>query len=158
MGSRDIFSRTLCITFIQSSRWRIRISRYSEVYSVMRLPPILLVNFSSRRTCLCQHHENFSLLLRSVHNVDIKCSRKAYIIYSQTVCPLTWSTSSRKGFQMMKNKFQWKEVEATQLKDDFIILFMKTYGSFKLHVQRVQVQYSEILRLRDTMPEDHVLL
>ena len=40
----------------------------------------------------------------------------------------------------------------------FHMLFMNTYGSFKLHVQRVQVQCPEIYRFRDTMPEDHVLL
>ena len=43
---------------------------YRSSFCAMRLPHILLANISSRRPFLCQHHKNFSLLPRSVHNQD----------------------------------------------------------------------------------------
>ena len=146
----------------------LKVSR--SAFYAMRPPHILLTNFSSRRTCLCQHHQNFSLLLRSVHKEGVKCSRNPDSFVKehneanevnnllQNGLPPNVKYRQWKKIPVDENKFRWKEFEATQQKDDFIKLFMKSYDNFKQHVHRVQVQYSEIRRLRETMPEDHVLI
>jgi hypothetical protein len=132
----------------------------------MRPKHVLLANFCNRTTCLCSRHQNMALKLRALKpllpgiskNPDTfiatdqeKLKENLQNLNVETITYTEWKKVEDKGKQ------RWKQIQTQVKKDAFICEFMKNANDFYYHVQRVKTQYAEMRKLRNSLPEGHVL-
>ncbi|MES9879799.1 MAG: hypothetical protein ABW185_02860 [Sedimenticola sp.] len=144
----------------------IKISR--STFCSMRPKHILLANFCSRRTCLCSRHQNMALKLRAVNvrvthvsknpdnlikeNNDNEIRGKLETIKDDEIMYTEWKKVEDKGHM------RWKQVQTVQPKSEFIEQFMKDVDAFREHVERVKIQYGQMKKLREDLPDGHVMI
>lgn len=129
----------------------------------------LLANFASRKTCLCSRHQNMALKLKAMRalRLNLPKSPDSFIKEQDTNEKLKQTLETGlpdmvKFTQWKKvaegQKTRWKEVEETVSKVDFITLMESQTTEFRNHVERVKIQYHEMRKLRENLPENEIVL
>lgn len=129
---------------------------------------IIPTSFSSRRTCLCQHHQNMSLKLRAIksHGVKVTTSPDVFINnYEEghTVQEVLNQLPARVQFNHWKRvevdgKKKMKLLTVEMEKTQFGELFRKEVKKFREHARRVKIQYEQLKLLKENLPEDHAIV
>ena len=141
--------------------------------SFCRLRPlhIMLVNFTSRNTCLCRKHQNMALKLKAVKSAgvqvstdpdtfvcldtpdavgllqDIKNEHLTYMVWKKVPVEINGKT-----------KEKMKIVKVKKTKEDFLALMKEEIVEFKDHVERVKNQYNQVKQLKEILPSNHAMV
>lgn len=137
----------------------------------LRPPHIVLTCFSSRKTCLCTYHQNFSLKLKTLRTEGINCKAnpeaflKEYPDNESVNHVLTNQLDSNKDVKykhwkrvQLGDKLRWKEIEEAVNKGTFITTVLDELKLFRQHVERIRNQYTEMRRLRENLPPDEIMV
>ena len=142
-----------------------------SVFCRLRPKHILLASFGSRKTCLCQKHENMCLKLKALkalcvttttnadafvrENTTASVIEKLEKLPHEQICFAEWKRVdvSAKGRTFKRMKI----VQCEESRYQFIEKFQTELNSFREHVQRVAIQYAEIRRLKQVIPSKHAI-
>ena len=138
----------------------------------MRPKEIIPVSYSSRETCLCEKHQNFSLKLVPLKNMQL------INIVNPDVFRRSYTTDEKldEGLDKIDTeeiKFsQWKRInvekdgkttkkikliDTTQSPAEFVTNFKAEFHLFCEHAARAKEQYEQIKQLKIKMPSSHVI-
>ena len=140
--------------------------------SFARIRPhyIKLTAFITRSACLCTKHQNMALCVRALRNnygVKIASNPEEFVkgddlqtvIESELPDAVKVSQWKRVPVEEKgRRKMVMKIVEHEYKKDEFIEFITQQANEFKLHVERVRRQYSEISQLKKHLNKDEVIL
>ena len=135
-------------------------------FSSYRPNYIKLIHFSSRRTCLCQKHQNMALktvgatttnspdtLIRQ--NTDDEIIKYISDCNSETIRYSEWK---RKEVEHRGKKTKRMQIETVEKsKRDFVEMFKQDLINFRKHTERVKCQFEQIKLLKESLPENHVM-
>jgi hypothetical protein len=132
---------------------------------------VKLVQFSARRTCLCQKHQNMSLKVKGLKSVGVSTTENPDTLISNNSdeeiiqklrdCPsdtikyTQWKRKEVEHKGRMTKRMMIANLEMP--KNEFIDLFTHDLSEFRKHTERVKTQYVQITALKEKMPRDHVL-
>ena len=147
----------------------IKLSR--TTFASYRPSYIKLVHFSSRRTCLCQKHQNLSLKLKGLKAAGaITTDNPDFLIHSHTddeilqkvtdcdTEAITFSEWKRKEVTYKGRTCKRMMLENTTLsKEMFIEMFRSDLSIFRKHVSRVTSQYDQMKLLKEKLPNNHAI-
>ena len=129
---------------------------------------IIPTSFSSRRTCLCQHHQNMSLKQRALKTLGVQVSTSPDVFIA--------NYKDENAVQELVNKLpagvnfsHWKRVDedgkkkmkilAVDIeKEKFGELFRKEVESFRGHAKRVQIQYKQLKILKENLADEEAIV
>ena len=132
---------------------------------------IKLVKYSSRRTCLCQKHQNIALKVKGMkavgasntdspdmlirQNTDDEILQKISECEAETIKFSEWK---RKDVNHKGKLTKRMMIENVQLpKTEFMTMFRRDLIEFRKHVLRVKCQYEEIKKLKEKLPQTHAI-
>ena len=140
-------------------------------FSSYRPNYIKLVHFSSRRTCLCQKHQNMALKVKALktvgatttnnpdtlirQNTDDEIIKNISDCDSETIRYSEWKRKEVEHRGKMTKRMQIETVEKS--KRDFVEMFKQDLINFRKHTERVKCQYEQIKLLKESLPENHVM-
>ena len=146
----------------------INVSR--SVFCRRRPAHIFPPSFTSRHTCLCQHHQNMSLKLRGIKACGIKVTTNpdTFIKENSTdgqglhdivsALPATVKYSQWKRVEDADGKKKMKIVSFEVRKKEFATTLREDIQKFSEHVARVKTQYDQLKKLKDRLPENHAIV
>ncbi|MES9883292.1 MAG: hypothetical protein ABW185_20700 [Sedimenticola sp.] len=142
-----------------------------SVFNRCRPRYISLVTFSSRRTCLCQRHQNMALKVKAMksarittmtnpdslvkqHTDDeiltrIQESDKANIEYTE------WKRVDVEHKGKVTKRMQIVKSETT--KEHFSEIMQNDLKEFRHHNERVKCQYEAVKQLKENLPQNHAI-
>ena len=129
---------------------------------------IIPTSFSSRRTCLCQHHQNMLLKLRAFKALGVQVSTSPDVFIGNykdenAVQELVDKLPARVNFSHWKRvdvdgKKKMKILVVDMEKQKFGELFRKEVESFRGHAKRVQIQYEQLKMLKENLADDEAIV
>ena len=129
---------------------------------------IIPTSFTSRRTCLCQHHQDMSLKLRAIKSCGVKVTTSPDVFISNykeehAVQEVLNQLPARVQFNHWKRvevdgKRKMKLLTADMEKTQFGQLFRKEVKQFRGHARRVKIQYEQLKLLKENLPEDQAIV
>ncbi|XP_048580476.1 uncharacterized protein LOC116604139 [Nematostella vectensis] len=140
------------------------------VFYKMSPPYMMLASFACRDTCLCQHHQNMALLLRSM--------KRRLLISTGNPDSFIKDNTDEQVLEILKKigdgekitYEQWKRVQdedgkhRTKLintkasKEDFIDKVTAATLKFREHNRRHYEQYQQLRRLKSNLQAGHVVI
>ena len=144
----------------------------TSTFGSYRPSRIKLVHFSSRKTCLCQRHQNMALKVKALRSMKItnETTPDAYIKHGTNDKLL--ADIEKSGHSNIKY-CEWQRVEVEhkgrkikrmqviQLEKpvrDFVEVMRKTITEFREHCQRVKSQYDAIRTLKESLPTNQAII
>ena len=132
-----------------------------------RLRPkhIILASFTSRNTCLCQHHQNLALLLRALEGKEATTTVNPDKFIAENndeqikeilACPSV-EYERWKQVEDQDGKKRTKVVKYDVSKAKFINVVENAVSKFRGHANRVTLQYSQLKRLKENLPKGEVI-
>ena len=126
----------------------------------LRPKHISLVNFTSRSTCLCTKHQNFSLKLQSLKTVGVTSETSPDKFVESTepekvteiLSEITVENVHYKEWKRVKcndGKQRTKLLDFEKTKDEFTDIVELEYSEFRGHISRVKAQYEAFKTLKD---------
>ena len=132
---------------------------------------IKLVKYCSRRTCLCQRHQNIALKLKglkaigavSTDNPDaiVRQSSDEEIMQRINACDAEsikfaqWKRKEVVHKGKTTKRMMIENVQMTKL--EFMNMFRNDLVDFRQHTERVKCQYEQIKLLKENLPGSHVI-
>ena len=134
-----------------------------------------LVSFSTRKTCLCQYHQNLSLKLKAIKAMKIEkvlINHDSFIRVFQSdkeMSDLSETILSDKNVDYQ----EWKWVEFTEggkaksrtrlvnrkvNKNEFVKIMKADVSSFREPADRIKKQYRNLKVLKDTPPANNAII
>ena len=134
-----------------------------------------LVPFSTRKTCLCQYHQNLSLKLKAIKAMKIEkvsINPNSFIRVFQSdkeISDLLETMPSNENVDYQ----EWKRVEVTEggkaksqtplvnkkvNKNDIVKFMNADVSSVREHPDRIKKQYRNLKILKDTLPENNAIM
>ena len=148
---------------------RIKISL--TTFTSYRPSYIKLVHFSSRRTCLCQKHQNMALKVKALkiigavntnnpdslttQNTDAEIIQCINECNTETIKYSEWKRKEVEHKGRISKRMQIETVEKS--KTEFVKMFEQDLINFRRHTERVKCQYEQIKLLKESLPENHVM-
>lgn len=140
------------------------------LFCSLRPSYILPASFASRKTCLCQRHQNMALKLRGLkaQGIDIPTSPDVFVekvtVANNTLDALLQSCGPAVKYKEWKRvqeedgKKRMKLLTVEDPKHKFCQEFKKQVKEFKSHTERVRKQYEQVRLLKHNLPADHAVV
>ena len=133
-----------------------------------------LVHFSSRKTCLCQKHQNIALKVKGLKSVGaittdspdvmIQQSTDESIIQKIKDCEantIKYSEWKRKEVEHKGRTTKRMIIESVEIPKDRFVEMLKFVArdlkEFRKHTEKVKCQYEQVKLLKDNLPENHAI-
>ncbi|XP_060564531.1 uncharacterized protein LOC132723774 [Ruditapes philippinarum] len=137
-----------------------------STFARLRPTNILLASFISRNTCQCIHHQNMALKVQSLRKAGVRISDNPenLIVHKDDMEQLLNNLPEKITYRVWqkvdigngktKMKIVDKEEELPKFRHDLI----KQVNMFEQHVQRVREQYQQVRLLKESLPEDEIMV
>ena len=146
-----------------------------SIFCRIRPSYMKLVSFSTRKTCLCQYHQNLSLKLKAIkamkiQKVSINLDSFIRVFQSDTeIIDLLETIPSDENVDYQ----EWKRVEVTEggkaksraplvnrkvNKNEFVKIMKADVSFFREHADRIKKQYRNLKVLKDTLPANNAIM
>ena len=144
-----------------------------STFCKLRPQNILLTSYLSKSNCLCQKHQNCALKLKALRKV---LDGTVHVTYNPDTMISQYPDDESKTALLERidsdvvtydewrrvkdgdGKLRTKIVQSTIPKNDFVALFEKVITEFREHVHRIKVQNGELKKLKEDLPENHVII